>query len=249
MKSTTSSSWSCARSICSAVAQPSRRTDALVLPHANPHTYKEFSIVTPFMQAVRPYAIASSPRSRKSSSDWCKQWIPLKLQSDCRLSSHHSTFCRFKLTTMWRVAVRSPSSLAVRSFPRLWSRYASSAAFDRDEYGLFIDGEFVSASGTGEDSRLVVENPATTERLAYVANATAADVDHAVASGQHAFETGSWSRASVADRANVLNDIAKALRKRIPEFAEKESLQTGRPIREMRAQLTRIPGAWRVNEL
>ncbi|KAG2833236.1 Betaine aldehyde dehydrogenase [Phytophthora cactorum] len=137
---------------------------------------------------------------------------------------------------MWRFVAR-PTAPAARVPHR--ARYASSAAFDRDEYGLFIDGKFVAASG--EDARLAVENPATTERLAYVANATAADVDHAVASGQSAFEAGSWSRASVSDRANVLNDIAKALRKRIPEFARKESLQTGRPIREMRAQLTRIP--------
>ncbi|OWZ09548.1 hypothetical protein PHMEG_00017730, partial [Phytophthora megakarya] len=105
----------------------------------------------------------------------------------------------------------------------------------RDEYGLFIDG------AAGEDARLAVENPATTERVAYVANATSADVDRAVTSGQQAFESGVWSRASVADRADVLHRIAMALRKRIPEFAEKESLQTGRPIREMRAQLTRIP--------
>ncbi|POM59326.1 Aldehyde dehydrogenase, partial [Phytophthora palmivora] len=137
---------------------------------------------------------------------------------------------------MWRAVVRSS-----HRFPRPWARSVSSAAFSRTEYGLFIDGAFVSASGSGEDARLAVENPATTERLAYVANATAADVNRAVTSGQQAFETGIWSQASVADRANTLNDIAKALRKRIQEFAEKESLQTGRPIREMRAQLTRIP--------
>jgi hypothetical protein len=153
---------------------------------------------------------------------------------------------------MWCLAARSLPPVSFRS---LRPRWASAAAFERDEYGLFIDGAFVAAS---EGSRLAVENPATTETLAYVANATAADVDRAVTSGQRAFASGSWSRAAVADRANVLNDIAKALRKRIPEFAEKESLQTGRPIREMRAQLTRIPGVqlrtelagrdWRTNE-
>ncbi|ETI45616.1 hypothetical protein, variant 7 [Phytophthora nicotianae P10297] len=130
------------------------------------------------------------------------------------------------------------SALAIRT-PCVCARYASSGAFDRNEYGLFIDGKFVAASG--EDTQLAVENPATMERLAYVNNATAADVDRAVASGQRAFEAGLWSRASVSERANVLNDIANALRKRIPEFAEKETLQTGRPVREMRAQLTRIP--------
>ncbi|KAL3668630.1 hypothetical protein V7S43_005931 [Phytophthora oleae] len=133
---------------------------------------------------------------------------------------------------MWKLASRPPALI----YARLRSRFVSTA-FDQDEYGLFIEGKFVSASG----SRLTVENPATTERLAYVATATAKDVDCAVTSGQRAFEDGSWSRASVGDRANVLNDIAKALRLRIPEFAEKESLQTGRPIREMRAQLARIP--------
>ncbi|RLN79670.1 hypothetical protein BBJ28_00011282 [Nothophytophthora sp. Chile5] len=138
-----------------------------------------------------------------------------------------------------RASISLPRS---RRSSRVWSRHASTAAFDRDEYGLFIDGKYVSASGAGADARLAVENPATTERLAWVANATAADVDRAVASGKRAFAEGAWSRASTADRANVLNNIAAALRKRIPEFAEKESLQTGRPIREMRAQLTRIPG-------
>ncbi|KAK1945834.1 putative aldehyde dehydrogenase AldA [Phytophthora citrophthora] len=135
---------------------------------------------------------------------------------------------------MWRLASRSPL-IHTRLRPRLVS---TTTVFDRDEYGLFIDGKFVSGSG----SRLEVENPATTERLAYVSTATVEDVDRAVTSGQRAFKDGTWSRTSVGDRANVLNDIAKALRLRIPEFAEKESLQTGRPIREMKAQLARIPG-------
>lgn len=136
----------------------------------------------------------------------------------------------------------SPLIARCAGFPRSAERWASSTAFDRSEYGLFVDGKFASSSATGDDSRVAVENPATTERLAYVANAAAADVERAVASAQRAFDSGAWSRASVAHRADVLNNIAKTLRKRIPEFAEKESLQTGRPIREMRAQLTRIPG-------
>ncbi|RLN67816.1 hypothetical protein BBJ29_006801 [Phytophthora kernoviae] len=136
---------------------------------------------------------------------------------------------------MWRrKAILAPPLYSLDK----WRRYASSSAFKWDEYKLFIDGKYLSASG---DARLAVENPATTERIAWVANATAEDVDRAVTSGQRAFQEGTWSQASTADRANVLNGIATALRKRIPEFAEKESLQTGRPIREMRAQLTRIP--------
>lgn len=120
---------------------------------------------------------------------------------------------------------------------------ATSAAspFHRKEYGLFIDGKQVPSSVAG--SRMAVENPATTKPLAWIAEATKEDVELAVASGRAAFESGVWSRASTTERSRVLHDIAAALRARIPEFAEKESLQTGRPIREMRAQLTRIPGA------
>lgn len=117
---------------------------------------------------------------------------------------------------------------------------ALSAAPFRESYGLFIDGQQVPSVDTA--SRLSVENPATTKHLAWVASATPQDVAKAVASSKSAFESGVWSRASTTDRALVLNAIAAALRARIPEFAEKECLQTGRPIREMRAQLTRLPG-------
>jgi acyl-CoA reductase-like NAD-dependent aldehyde dehydrogenase len=117
----------------------------------------------------------------------------------------------------------------------------TAAAFDRETYGLFIDGKRVP-SLAGPDARLAVENPATTETLAWIASATPEDVARAVESGQRAFKSGAWAQASTAHRATVLNAIAAALRARIPEFAEKESLQTGRPIREMRAQLSRIPG-------
>lgn len=112
--------------------------------------------------------------------------------------------------------------------------------FTRDEYGLFIGGKQVPSSTSS--SRMEVENPATTESLAWIAVATREDVERAVESSRVAFATGAWSRASSLDRSRVLHDIASALRTRIPEFAEKESLQTGRPIREMRAQLTRLPG-------
>lgn len=117
---------------------------------------------------------------------------------------------------------------------------ATASPFHREEYGLFINGKQVPSSVAG--SRMAVENPGTTKPLAWIAEATQDDVELAVASGRTAFESGVWSRASTTERSRVLHNIAAALRARIPEFAEKESLQTGRPIREMRAQLTRIPG-------
>ena len=56
-----------------------------------------------------------------------------------------------------------------------------------------------------------------------------------------AFQSGAWSRASAQHRSTVLARLARALEARIPELAEIETLQTGRAIREMRAQLGRLP--------
>jgi acyl-CoA reductase-like NAD-dependent aldehyde dehydrogenase len=42
-------------------------------------------------------------------------------------------------------------------------------------------------------------------------------------------------------RSKVLSKLARLLEERIPEFAELETMQTGRTIREMKAQLGRLP--------
>ncbi len=110
----------------------------------------------------------------------------------------------------------------------------------RDKYGLFINGKQVPS--VLHESELSVENPATKETLTKVSRASPEDVEIAVQSAQSTFESGVWSKASPSERAKVLYNAATFLKEKIPEFAEKESLQTGRPIREMRAQLTRLPG-------
>ncbi|DBA03510.1 TPA: hypothetical protein N0F65_011411 [Lagenidium giganteum] len=109
----------------------------------------------------------------------------------------------------------------------------------RAEYGLFLDGREVPS--TSPQSVMAVENPATTEHLTWIARATPEDVHQAVCSGATVFDSGVWSKAPVVDRSRTLHDIGAALRARIADLAEMESLQTGRPIREMRAQLTRLP--------
>ena len=43
------------------------------------------------------------------------------------------------------------------------------------------------------------------------------------------------------DRARILNRAAGLLAERIDEYARLETLQIGRPLREMRAQLARLP--------
>ena len=63
-------------------------------------------------------------------------------------------------------------------------------------YGLFINGEWVDA----EDGKtFVTTNPATGEKLAECADASAADVDRAVKAARAAFAT--WSKTSVQERS------------------------------------------------
>jgi aldehyde dehydrogenase (NAD+) len=97
-------------------------------------------------------------------------------------------------------------------------------------YGLFIDGKFVPASGSGGVFKTV--NPATEEVLAEVAAAGAEDVDLAVAAARRAF--GHWSALPGAERAKYLFRIARIIQERSRELAVLESLDNGKPIKESR---------------
>jgi acyl-CoA reductase-like NAD-dependent aldehyde dehydrogenase len=67
------------------------------------------------------------------------------------------------------------------------------------------------------------------------------DIKHTIVDAHAAFESGVWSRAPALHRSKVLTRLARALEERVPALAELETLQTGRAIREMRAQLARLP--------
>ncbi len=98
------------------------------------------------------------------------------------------------------------------------------------EYGLFLNGEFVPATG-GQVFATV--NPATEEPLAQVAEAGAADVDRGVAAARAAYEQ-VWGPMPGAERAKYLYRIARILQERSREFAVLESLDNGKPIKESR---------------
>jgi phenylacetaldehyde dehydrogenase len=65
-------------------------------------------------------------------------------------------------------------------------------------------------------------------------------VDHAVEAAQHAFKHACW-RSHPEVRIAALRTLAAKLRQHMPALVEAESRVTGRPIREMRAQLGRLP--------
>mmetsp|Transcript_46087 Transcript_46087/g.148454 ORF Transcript_46087/g.148454 Transcript_46087/m.148454 type:complete len:497 (-) Transcript_46087:297-1787(-) len=104
-------------------------------------------------------------------------------------------------------------------------------------YGHYIDG----AEVVGGHEMLEVRSPFDQSLVTTVAAAKAADVDVAVAAAAAAFADGRWSGLQPRQRARVLLKTAQLLTDEIGWLAEAESRQTGRCVREMRAQLARLP--------
>lgn len=105
-----------------------------------------------------------------------------------------------------------------------------SAASIKEQYELFINGEWVKpAGGKYFDS----SNPATEEKLSRVAEAGAADVDKAVKAARNAYEN-VWKKMPATERAKYLFRIARMVQEKARELAIIETLDGGKPIRESR---------------
>ena len=102
--------------------------------------------------------------------------------------------------------------------------------------GIFYGGAFHPASQSDE---IVVMNPATGVRFTTVPDASAEDVAKAVAAASAAFPA--WSSLDAFDRSKYLLKFAEVIRENIPSLAILESTVTGRSLREMNAQMGRIP--------
>ncbi|KAJ7780969.1 aldehyde dehydrogenase domain-containing protein [Mycena metata] len=118
---------------------------------------------------------------------------------------------------------------------------ASCRMLHRKNYSPFIPTVPFPDPQVKPREQFVVSNPANGEQLCVVEIASESDVKQTVAGAQSIFQAGTWSRAPAIERSKILTRLARALEGRIPELAEIETLQTGRSIREMRAQLTRLP--------
>src|SRR5205823_3631866 len=97
---------------------------------------------------------------------------------------------------------------------------------------LLINGQWLEGSGKAFDT----VNPATGEVLTQVSEASASDVDQAVAAARKAFDEvgGSWRKMSASERGKVVWRIADLVEKNIDELAELETLDNGKPIFESR---------------
>ena len=93
---------------------------------------------------------------------------------------------------------------------------------------MLIGAKFVA--GTGEPYPVL--NARTGETIAQVPEASAAQVEAAVAAADKAFRT--WSRTTPAERAGLLLKLADAIDKDADGFAAVESLNCGKPLLRMR---------------
>jgi len=100
----------------------------------------------------------------------------------------------------------------------------------QERYGLFIDGAFTDPAAAETFASV---NPANEQVLAYVTQASTADVDAAVTAARRAYET-TWSKTTGAQRSKYLYRIARLIQERSRELAVVETLDNGKPIRESR---------------
>jgi acyl-CoA reductase-like NAD-dependent aldehyde dehydrogenase len=101
----------------------------------------------------------------------------------------------------------------------------------------WVNGAYQPAT----EGRISIINPATELAVATIDSSSFDTVNSIIASSLQNFSSGEWSQADASTRFGVLLKAANLLRSRLPEFINLETQQTGRPIREMKAQLQRIP--------
>ncbi|RYY89404.1 aldehyde dehydrogenase family protein [archaeon] len=125
----------------------------------------------------------------------------------------------------------------LRRIPRRQSSSVPAATIKlRPIYGAYIDGEEVVNCDANSD-KYTLRSPATRQALCDVVNTSKEDTNRAIEVANQVFEAGVWSKSDVRYRAKILTDIANELRASLPRFHQLETLQTGRPIREMKAQV------------
>lgn len=107
---------------------------------------------------------------------------------------------------------------------------------------VFHQSNWINGQETSPTSTTIsVLNPATEAPLATISTTSPESINELITTSWSAFHSGIWSQKDPSDRFIVLSKAASLLRTRLNEFIALETAQTGRPIREMRTQLARVP--------
>jgi len=89
----------------------------------------------------------------------------------------------------------------------------------------FVNNQFIEPT---QDNFLPIYNPATGETIGKVYQSSEHDVVNAVAVAQEAFN--SWKNTSPTGRSKYLESIAQILESKLEEFAQLETINTGKPL-------------------
>ncbi len=127
----------------------------------------------------------------------------------------------------------SPASATART------ESASPSARIAPRWPLWIDGQSVPAAS---GQWLSDVDPSSGETLCQVARGAAADIDAAVRAARAALKP--WSDLPVARRARILHDVARRLEAAAEELAHLECVDTGKPLREARADAAKAGEAF-----
>jgi aminomuconate-semialdehyde/2-hydroxymuconate-6-semialdehyde dehydrogenase len=90
----------------------------------------------------------------------------------------------------------------------------------------FINGELTEPHSK---EYFININPATGEEIGQIPNSDKHDLDSATRAAKSAFKD--WKLSSAEQRATLLNNLATLIENNIQQFAEAESLDTGKPIK------------------
>jgi betaine-aldehyde dehydrogenase len=107
---------------------------------------------------------------------------------------------------------------------------------------LYINGEWV-ASASGECSPVV--NPSDATIVAEVDVATDGQVQAAIAAARRAFDATDWPRTPPGVRAALLDAVAGFIDRDLEEMARLETLNTGKTMRESRADMKDVARTFR----
>ncbi|PLR44483.1 aldehyde dehydrogenase [Chimaeribacter arupi] len=109
-----------------------------------------------------------------------------------------------------------------------------------ESFKLYIDGRFEAGSAC-----FTSLNPATEQPWAEIAEAQAEDVNRAVAAAHRAFHDERWRGLTAGARGKLLLRLADLLEQNAGELARLETLDTGKIIRETRAQVAYVAEYYR----
>lgn len=107
---------------------------------------------------------------------------------------------------------------------------------------LFINGQWVAASDGGTRT---VYCPANGTEVGVVSEATTEDTERAIKAARDAFDSGAWADRPAIERGDFLLEVAAELKRRKPEFAKAEALDTGKRLVEAEGDMDDIIASFR----